>query len=246
MKYSAEKREKLKGYYDSLLGQREIFSDLIRQKQAVVSTPAFNGFAGEVQRATADFPELIPPLDVNAFGKSNTHRFYELVPILTYLSACIGRLKAALEETQNTSVTERLEFIFVKDPGLREIIERDYVEIQRAYISECWKSVVIVAGGSIEAILLDRLLQDPTSAQAAKNAPSGKSDLSRWDLVELIKVAVELELVEPSAEILANAVRQYRNLVHPGNELRNKLQVGNLEANSALTALRIVHRDLSR
>jgi hypothetical protein len=246
VKYSTEKREKLKGYYDSLLGQREIFSGLSRQKQEAVSQPAFNGFQVEVQRAGADFPELLPPLDVKAFGSSDTWKFYEIVPILTYLSACIGRLKAALEEAQNTSVTERLEFGFVKEPGLRDIIERDYVEIQRAYISECWKSVVIVSGGSIEAILLDRLLQDSTSAAAAKNAPSGKSDLSRWDLAELIKVAVELKLVEPSAEILANAVRQYRNLVHPGNELRNKLQVGNLEANSALTALQIVHRDLSK
>lgn len=50
-------------------------------------------------------------------------------------------------------------------------------------------------------------------------------------------MAVELKPVEPSAEVLADAVRQYRNLVHPGNELRNTLQVGKLEANSALNAL---------
>ena len=46
--------------------------------------------------------------------------------------------------------------------------------------------------------------------------------------------------------VVVMAVRQYRNLVHPGNELRNKLHVGKLEANSALNALQIVHRDLSR
>ena len=89
-------------------------------------------------------------------------------------------------------------------------------------------------------------MRDEASAKAAKAAPTGKPDLSRWDLAELIKVAVELKLVEPSAEVRADAVRQYRNLVHPGNELRNKLQVGKLEANSALNALQIVRRDLSR
>ena len=66
MKYSTEKREKLKGYYDSLLGQRDIFSGLSRQKQEAVSQPAFHGFEVEVQRAVDDFPELLPPLDANS------------------------------------------------------------------------------------------------------------------------------------------------------------------------------------
>ncbi len=61
----------------------------------------------------------------------------------------------------------------------------------------------------------------------------------------MVKVAVEMKLVEPSAEILGEAVRQYRNLVHPGNEVRSGLTVGRLEANSALNALKIIHRDLS-
>lgn len=57
MKYSAEKREKLKGYYDSLLGQREIFAD---PNDAVVSELAFNGLAAEIGRVKQDFPELVP------------------------------------------------------------------------------------------------------------------------------------------------------------------------------------------
>jgi hypothetical protein len=61
----------------------------------------------------------------------------------------------------------------------------------------------------------------------------------------MIKVAVEMKLIEPSAEVLGDAVRQYRNLVHPGNEIRSRLTVGRLEADSALNSLKIIHRDLS-
>jgi hypothetical protein len=103
--------------------------------------------------------------------------------------------------------------------------------------------VIILSGGSLEAILLDCLIADESRAKSAKAAPN--KDLSRWDLSEIIKVVVELKIVEPSVEALGNAVRRYRNLVHPGNELQNKLKVSRLEADSALNALKIVHRDLS-
>jgi hypothetical protein len=88
------------------------------------------------------------------------------------------------------------------------------------------------------------LLHFPHSATVHETGST--PDLSRWDLSELLKVAVEIGLVEPSAEVLGETVRQYRNLVHPGNEMRNRLTVGRLEANSALNSLKIIHRDLSR
>ena len=91
----------------------------------------------------------------------------------------------------------------------------------------------------------NRLKVDESRAKAANSAPT-KTDLARWDLSDLIKVGVELKIVEPSAETLAGVVRQYRNLIHPGNELRNKLSIGRLDAESALNVLRIIHRDLSR
>jgi len=57
-----------------------------------------------------------------------------------------------------------------------------YIEIQRAFIAHCWKSVIILSGGAIEAILMDLLLQKQSAALAATKAPKGKSDISRWDL----------------------------------------------------------------
>ncbi|WP_304827391.1 hypothetical protein [Candidatus Binatus sp.] len=162
------------------------------------------------------------------------------------MAACIARLKAVLDTDKNIApVGERIEFKFVRDTSLRTILERDYIEIQKAFIAECWKSVVILAGGSIEAILLDRLSQDEAKARSAKCAPSD-SDLSRWDLSDLIKVAIELKIVEASAGMLTDAIRQYRNLIHPGYELRNKMSIDRLEAHGGLNILNIVHRDLSR
>jgi hypothetical protein len=105
--------------------------------------------------------------------------------------------------------------------------------------------LIILSGGAIEAILLDLLLNNP-GAQEAQSAPKGKPDLSRWDLNDLIKVAIELELVTGTVEKLSHPVRDYRNLVHPGNELRSKLAVDREEARIAIEVLNSLHRDLSK
>ena len=73
-------------------------------------------------------------------------------------------------ESESTPVTETKEFKFIADAKLRKILERDYAEIQRAYISECWKSVIILSGSAIEAILLDRLQADAVNARASAKA----------------------------------------------------------------------------
>jgi len=95
----------------------------------------------------------------------------------------------------------------------------------------------------IEAILADLLQQHATAALSAKNAPK-QPDVGRWDLADLIKVAVELKLVTPGVEKLSDPIREYRNLVHAGNEVRTGLRFGPEEARIALEVLNIVHRDL--
>ena len=138
---------------------------------------------------------------------------------------------------------ESREFPFVSDSRLRQIVERDYIEIQAAFAAGCWKSVIILSGGAIEAILLDILQRDPRAGTASR-APR-KSDPSKWDFSDLIKVSVELGLVSLGVEKLSDPVREYRNLVHPGNEIRSGLKFGKEEATIALEVLHMVHRDLS-
>jgi hypothetical protein len=65
-------------------------------------------------------------------------------------------------------------------------------------------------------------------------------------LSKLIAVAVEMNKVSDAVEKLSNPVREYRNLAHPGNELRTGLSFGAEEARIALEVLHILHRDLSR
>ena len=101
-------------------------------------------------------------------------RYYDVGGLRTYLSRVIGRLQIEIEETADTPVTQRKKFGFVGKDELREIIERDYAEAQRASIGECWKSVIVLSGGMIEGILSDLLMANQGLISTASKAPKQK------------------------------------------------------------------------
>lgn len=238
-------RKRLLGYYRSLNGVERNLREQASRKVLSVDAGAGDAIAEEIDRLEGEFPDLGPPSRVNQLKlESMTGHFYRIESLLAKVSLVLGRLSVATEADASTPVTEVKEFPFIHDAALRTILERDYLEIQRAYVARCWKSVIILAGGAIEATLLDLVLQDPTRARSSLKAPS-HVDLTRWDLRDLIAVCVDLKLVTSGVERLSSPVREYRNLVHPGNELRSKLVFGAEEARIALEVLNMVHRDLS-
>lgn len=236
---TGEELNKLRGYYNSLIniqrGLEKADDRIFRDEGEIILS--------ELKRIKADFPELIPPYPQHFF--SSDSRFFSRQVFVSYLGMVIGRLKGIFDTQDNTPITETRDFSFAHDPELRRVIERDYIEIQRAYISQCWKSVIILSGGAIEAILLDCLQHDSGRAKSASKAPN-KPDLSRWGLSKLIDVCVELNHVSSGVEKLSHSVREYRNLVHPGIEIRNQLTFGQEESRIALEVLNIIHRNFNQ
>jgi len=235
----SEQLKKLRQFYHSLLEQQRWFDTL--SGGTFIDRVALLPLVEDFSQLNSEFPDLISPFDIDDYGRGDRYNF---IGIGSYLASVIGRLRIAIEQPTDIPVTEKRQFAFVSDSALRIIIERDYAEIQKAYISECWKSVIILCGGTIEAILTDLLISNETAAKDTKSAPKN-SDITRWDLSNLIDVAVELSLVSAGVEKLSHSIREYRNLVHPGNELRNKLRFDAEEAKIAVEVLNIVHRDLS-
>ena len=242
MNLSPEDRIKLKGYYNSLIRQERVIEGV---KGPQISGPTFTIIENVFFQLNPFLPYILPPLNRHIFDVTGAGTLYDRAGVQAWLATAIGMLESILEDTgENNPVTERLDFSFISDKALRSILERDFVEAQRTYIADCWKSVIILSGGIIETMLLDSLLNDPRAA-GAKAAPR-ESDLNRWSLADLIGVAVELRLVEPSVEALAQPVREYRNLVHPGVERGKRIKPDKLEAESGLNVLRIIQRDLSK
>lgn len=236
----SDKHKKLMGYYQSLLEQKRFFDTLsggtrIRGNQ-------LRPLLMELDLLKKDFPDIIP-FDPD-YDKLKNNLYYDYISYRGYLSIAIGRLEAELNQPTNVPITEKRQFTFITNSDLRAIIERDYEEIQRAFISNCWKSVIILCGGIIEAILTDLLLSNKKIALTAKSAPK-ENDITRWDFSKLIEVSVELKLVSTAMQKLSHPLREYRNLVHPSNEIRNQLIFNSEEAKIAVELVHILHRDLT-
>lgn len=142
-------------------------------------------------------------------------------------------------------------FAFIKDAGLRQIIERDYKElVLMLFPGGAWKSTVIMAGSILEAILYDLLTVDAAviaRANSASKAPRGRGGAVKditdgdWMLHNLIEVAVELGLLPADrAKTFDQVLRDYRNFVHPKKEIRSGHPCQEGEAQLAMGGLNAV------
>jgi hypothetical protein len=155
--------------------------------------------------------------------------------------------QAALQAPGPQPPPSGADFSFVKNYRLRRIAERDYSELHNVRSIQAVKSRLVLAGGLIEALLLDALQSHEPGARRCPGAAKWREkDLDEWPLPTLIDVAVELELIGATTRKFSDAVRDLRNLVHPGKEIRENFSFGQEEANIADQVLEIVIRDLKK
>ena len=139
------------------------------------------------------------------------------------------KLPTLLEEREKRykPQKEKSSFWFIKDKKLRTLIENDWNEINSVFYAQAWKSCIILCGSVLEGLLINELkpyLQNANQAYQIlkkKTAPV----LEKWDLGDLIEVANQLQLFSKGTIHLTNAVREFRNLVHPGKQLREHIKV---------------------
>ena len=149
----------------------------------------------------------------------------------------IAILKRKPEESpklSHTSPPDMMEDLsFIRDSKLRAIVERDRIELGRLDAKLATKSVLVLSGGVIEALLLDALVS------------LGRFTLeegSRKSLNELIELGISERII--SEDRLSHATRRYRDLVHPGREVREGTSFDHNDAAIALGAVSVIVREV--
>jgi hypothetical protein len=138
---------------------------------------------------------------------------------------------------------------------LREILERDIAELNVARsqgLKKTAKTCMVLSGSIVEALLLDSLMQHKPAAVAIGSTLPKKlsSNPEDWDLHDMVTVATHLSppLLPDDAITGANQLRQWRNLIHPGRELkdaRNKrIKPTAARAQNAISFLQFVAEEL--
>jgi len=129
--------------------------------------------------------------------------------------------------TENQFLSREFSNVSVQKIGLEgmvsEVIEERIKEIERCYSSAAYLSVIIMAGSTLEGILLGLANQYPKYFNTAKSSPKDKSgkvyELSKWSLSSFIDVAYELELVQHDIHRFSHTLRDFRNYIHPYQQM---------------------------
>lgn len=139
---------------------------------------------------------------------------------------------------------EGTEFGFIRDSVLRGQLAKDWDEAQRVREVKAWKSCVILCGGILEGMLLDVLKRDEQEAKLAYKG-KGKAELDHWDLVDLVDVAKDVGKLSKSVGHLGHGLREFRNLIHPGKQVRENVSLTQEEAEIAFNVVKVCLREFS-
>lgn len=101
---------------------------------------------------------------------------------------------------------------------LQRLLDRDLREAAFGLLTRSYKTTLILCGSLIEAIILDRL---STAGVVNWKCSDGRMRrLERMALGDLLNAAVHEKLIGDDLFHLAHALREFRNLIHPGVEHR--------------------------
>ena len=128
-------------------------------------------------------------------------------------------------------------FDFINAPEFRDSLETDYRDMKKAFDSESWKVVHVLAGSITEAVLADYLLSTDYKERTGK-------DPLRLALAAMISACTEDKSLSNRVVDLSNVIRDYRNLIHPGRTVRLSESPDRDTAQVAMSLVEIIVRQI--
>ncbi len=123
------------------------------------------------------------------------------------------------------------DFAFIQDHKFKRILIRDYVEMNNCIEAKAYKSVIVLSGSIIEALLLEFLTNNPPDGYT-------KNKIDKLRFFELIDLSETIDLISTTTKDLSSVIREYRNFIHPSKELRSESEINE---DKAIIASRLVN-----
>lgn len=106
-----------------------------------------------------------------------------------------------------------ISFDFITDEAFRGCLEGDHSELESCLQAKAWKSAHVLAGSIVEAVLIDYLVFSDLKVKA-------KGDPLKMDLATAITTCQKEGAITEKTAHLCSAIKDYRNLIHPGRSVR--------------------------
>jgi hypothetical protein len=147
-----------------------------------------------------------------------------------------------------SSKTAGLEFI--DDLNFRDSLRLDLSSANSALSNGEWKAATVLAGAITEALLLWAInkvtpVRQSDIEKAMKECKIKENDSNKWVLAQYNSVAKELNIIQERTYTQVDLAREFRDLIHPGREVREKVKCSIATAHSGIAAVELVIEDLS-
>ena len=109
----------------------------------------------------------------------------------------------------------------IKDNKINNIFIRDYNELVYNYLSNQSKTVVLMSGTIIELLLL-YILEFNNIVKYSVGANGRNKKVEEMDISEMLEVCTQEKLIHNAPQKFIDGMRNFRNFIHPGKELREK------------------------
>src|ERR1700752_1331439 len=126
-----------------------------------------------------------------------------------------------------------MEFKYITDEGFQEILKRGYIELKTCQEHKASKEVLLLCGSILEAVLTDYFCE---------NLPAGKTknNVLEGTLSNLLDYAEDEKVINKSDKQLATVLKDYRNIIHPGREIRKKEVFDHRNSELAVSVLELL------
>lgn len=112
------------------------------------------------------------------------------------------------------------------DPVITDILKQRLEEIRRCLNARAPLAVIFLCGSTLEGILLGIACLQPKAfnqSRVSPKDPTGKvKSFPDWTLSDLINVARDLSLVGEDVKKFSHALRDFRNYIHPYEQMSSK------------------------
>lgn len=111
------------------------------------------------------------------------------------------------------------------DDCIKPILKERLIELEECLKFNLPLSAIFLCGSTLEGILLGTATNNPRIFNTAKSSPKNKEGKIKkfvdWKLGELIDVSTELNFLNPDVKKFSHALRDFRNYIHPYEQLSN-------------------------
>lgn len=153
------------------------------------------------------------------------------------------------KEQSNISEKEFLQLAF--DTSIDEIgLEYNITEVLKIRMLEAENNIkvgsslsaIILIGSIVEGILLGLAIKYPRVFNTTNSAPTNRNDgkikkFNEWTLNEFIEAAYELNIIKDDIKQFSHVLREFRNYIHPYQQLCSKF---NPDINTAAICLQVL------